>query len=387
MLEFLDYRLNLTTLILVICTSISIMFQLIYYITCLYNFKKKEHKQVTKLPIQGVSVVLVTNNNAEALKQSLLQILEQDYPSFEVVVVNENSTDDTEFVLYVLKNNYPNLTVINLGKNDNNFDSYKFSLAIGIRSAKYSYCLLTDVSCIPQSYNWINRMMRVVNEDLDKKIVTGIVQREMSKSSLLNAIIKYDEVRDCINLIGYTNLGNAYTSCGMNMIYEKNFFISKGGFIDQYSRSCKQEDYFVHRYADKLNTSTVPVKDAKLLLPAIDSFQTFCRIKFATSLSHKVLAIKDKILLALNPFMSFLFYILMSLLLFFAFPWQYILFFIVVKWILDIIVVKQCMNKLDVKKIYWVSPLLEIFFFFFNFIIRIRVLFYRKKEKKIRWNK
>ncbi len=177
MLDFLNYRLDLIDLVLLVCVGVVFIYQIAYNIICLCNFNKKKRTPTTSNNKQGVSVIIVTNNSADALKTGLLQILEQDYPLFEVVVVNENSTDDTEFVLYVLKKNYSNLTVINLGKNDNNFESYKFSLSIGIRSAKYSYCLLTNVSCTPQGYNWLDKMMEPVNSNNQCKIVTGIVSR------------------------------------------------------------------------------------------------------------------------------------------------------------------------------------------------------------------
>jgi len=387
MLDFLTYRLDLITLIILITTGVIFAYQIAYNIICLSNFNRKTNHPNISDNKQGVSVIIVTNNSADALKTGLLQILEQDYPLFEVIVVNENSTDDTEFVLYVLKKNYTNLIVINLGKNDNNFESYKFSLSIGIRSAKYSYCLLTNVSCTPQSYNWLDKMMNPINTNNQNKIVTGIVLREKSKYALLNAMIKYDESINCVNLISYTNLGNAYTSCGMNMIYAKDFFISQGGFIAQYTKMCNQEDYFVHRYSTKKNTTTVVDKEARLLLPAINSFKTFFRTKFATSLSHKSLKNRSKILLASNPLASFLFYILLVILFFFSFPWQYILIFIVAKWISQIVFCTKQRQKTFAKKIVWIAPFMEIFFFFFNFIIRVRVLFYRKREKKIRWKK
>ena len=394
MLDFLNYQFSLPTLILAISAGTVLLFQLIYYIAVygrMLSFfrKKKKHKYddtVAEGMHQGVSVVIVSNNSGDALKDGLLQILEQEYPLFEVLVVNENSTDDTEFILYVLKENYPNLTVINLGLNANKYESFKFSSAIGIRSAKYPNVLLTDVNCMPKSYNWLSQMMNPVNNNRYKNIVTGICLREDSKG-LAAALERYDQAISYMNLISYTLCGNAYTSCGMNMIYNKDFLINNGGFISQYTNSCNQEDYFVHRHSSKHNTALVVDEQAFLYLPAYRNFKTFFRVKFATSLSHKALAAKDKILLALNPVTSFLYYVFAALLLILLFPWQYIVISLVIKWTVQIIYCKKCMAKLNIKKNWWAVPFMEIFFFFFNFIIRLKVLFYRKREKKIRWDK
>ena len=389
MLDFLNYKFDLLSIILAGAAVIMLLYQCIFYVLFLmYNVlhKNKEHStyNIENSKYKGVRVIVITNNNADALRESLLQVLEQDYPLFEVVVVNENSTDDTEFILYVLKENYPNITVINLGKYDNKFESYKFCLAIGIRSAKYPTVLLTDVTCSPKSYDWITKMMAPVNADSKTKIVTGLCLREKNKG-LAGALEQYDEGLSYMNLITYTSLGNPYTSCGMNMCYDKSFFINNSGFIPQYSLNCNQEDYFVSHHANKHNTSLVTDKESFVYLPAYSSFAAFFRVKFASSLSKKVLKLKDKILLSLLPVSTFLYYALIVLLLIFSFPWQYIVLSVVIKWISQVIIYKKCMAKLEIKKNWIFVPLFEIFFLFFNFIIRVKVLFYRKREKKIKW--
>ncbi|MBQ7985426.1 MAG: glycosyltransferase [Bacteroidales bacterium] len=396
MLDFLNYKFSDTALVLALTAGAIFVFQVIYYFTVygtFLSFFRRKNKQSKKEnadsslsdDTKGVSVVIVTNNNADALRECLIQLLEQDYPLFEVVVVNENSSDDTEFILYVLQENYPSLKVINLGQNANKFESNKFSVAIGIRSAKFDYVLLTDVSCQPKSYDWLEHMMKPINENGKIKFVTGICLREKS-SGAAGMLEKYDETTSYVNLISYTLLGNPYTSCGMNMCYDKNFLIKNGCFISQYSNNCNQEDYLVHRYANRKNTAVVVDKDSFLYLPAYSSFKGFYRCKFASSLSHKALAWKDKILLSIFPVLSFLFYINLILLFIFGFPWQYIAASVVIKWILHMIFYKNCMGKFYQEK-YWIwSPIAEIFFYFFNFAVRIKVLFFRKRQKKIRWD-
>ncbi|MBR1626040.1 MAG: glycosyltransferase [Bacteroidales bacterium] len=393
MLDFLDYKFDVLTLIIVICAGIFLLYRLLYWII-IYgrlsaHFKKeRKHKKTVDLektePI-GVSVVMVTNNNAEALKDGLLHILEQDYPLFEVVVVNENSNDDTEFVLYVLKQNYPNLTVVNLGKNDNKFESYKFSLSIGIRSAKYEKILLTDVSCTPKGYDWISTMMNPVNIYPNTKIVTGMVLRKVKKG-FTGRLIRFDEVMSYMNLFAFTLAGKAYTSTGRNMIYDRQWLIKKGGFINQYGINCNQEDYFVQKHAKKKNTKIVYDRKARMYLPEYSDFSTFVRVKFAESLSKKQLKKMYKILLASNPLSGFLYYGLIIVGCIFGFPWQYAAVATLLMWIVQILMVKSSAKNLHVRKVWLVAPLFEMFFFFFNFMIRVRVLFFRKKEKKIRWD-
>ena len=393
MLDFLQYEFNSISIIATIVAACLLVYQLVYYfvlygkLLAFYKKKKDKNKSFenTNNNIQGVSIVIVTNNNGDALRERLLQVLEQDYPLFEVVVVNENSTDNTEFILFVLKDNYPNLKVINLEKNANNFENNKFSLAIGIRSAKYDNVLLTTVSCEPKGYNWLNRMMKPINEDYNKKIITGICLREPA-NGLANILEQYDLAISYMNLIPLTLYGNAYTSCGNNMIYNKKFLLNNGGFIAQYTNNCNQEDFFVHKFSTKKNTTIVASKDSSLYVPKYPNFKTFLRVKFAESLSKKVLKNKDKLLLATLPINAFLFYIAAAFLIFIGFPWQYIVFSCVIKWTIQIIYLKKCSKRLNIKTAWLFAPLLEFLFFIFNFITRIKVLFFKRKRTKIRWD-
>lgn len=392
MLDFLNYKLTIPALIGVIIGGYLLVSQVFYYIIVYgkllsyFHKKKKESLQDnTPSTLQGVSIVLTTNNNAEALKERLIQILEQEYPLFEVIVVNENSTDDTEFILYVLKENYPNLTVINLQENANNFKNNKFSLAIGIRSAKYDYVLLTNVVCKPISYNWLSLMMQPINLDTNKKILSGICLREPSKG-LTNILEQYDMATSYMNLIPYTLYGNAYTCCGYNMVYNKDFFIDNNGFIAQYSKSCQQEDYFVHRFSNKKNTGIVATKESVLYLPKYTNFKAFLSLKLSNSLSKKELYFKDKLLLSLLPINAFLFYLCCVGLIFVGLPWQYIVLSCVIKWIVQIIYYNKCTKQLNIHFLWPLTPLWEIIFFFINFVIRLKVLFHRQKRVKIKWD-
>ncbi|HSW67778.1 MAG TPA: glycosyltransferase, partial [Bacteroidales bacterium] len=63
---------------------------------------------------EPVSVVICAHNESENLQKNLPEILNQDYPDFEVVVVNDGSTDDSETMLLEFSNRYKHLKVINI---------------------------------------------------------------------------------------------------------------------------------------------------------------------------------------------------------------------------------------------------------------------------------
>ncbi|RZJ87287.1 MAG: glycosyltransferase, partial [Chryseobacterium sp.] len=78
--------------IFLLCFIVQLYFSLFVHLRLL-TFKGEKLPQGGKKPI---SVIICARNEIANLKQFLPQILDQDYPDFEVVVVNDRSWDGTE---------------------------------------------------------------------------------------------------------------------------------------------------------------------------------------------------------------------------------------------------------------------------------------------------
>lgn len=391
MFDFLNYKFSVLTLSFAIAVGIIVIMELLHYIIVygriiFYKPKSKEETPSnTTSENEGVSVVVVVNNNLEALKKDFVMILEQNYPLFEVVVVNEDSQDDSEFVLHILQKNYSNIKVINLGKNANNFSDRKFSLSIGIRSAKYNNIVLTDVTCKIQDFNWLKELCNSFVYS-DKKILIGYSSPQYEKG-LTNNLARYYHLNWAMNVLGYGLLGMPFSADSNNMAYNKKFFFDKGGLISQYRDKCRQEDYFVSRYANKKNTMINIAPSSFSLCLAMTSYSEFKRIAYSRYISHRTFPFMTKLRLAILPLATLLLYVLLAMLIIWGMPWQFALIPIIIKWTMQIIYYYKCSNKLKTKIPYLFAPLLEIYFMFFNFNLRLKKLFYRKKTYKIRWKK
>ena len=158
-----SYTLALTCLLVASVVVLSIYYGIFYVGVGRYKgpkLKKGEKKGAEGLP--PVSVVLTAQNDAEKLRANLLYILEQDYPTFEVVVVDYRSTDDSKFVLQMLSQSYDKLKVVRLDANANGYYGKKYPFSIGIKSARYDLLLLTDPECLPKdvtNFCWIREMV------------------------------------------------------------------------------------------------------------------------------------------------------------------------------------------------------------------------------------
>ncbi|MDO5760058.1 MAG: glycosyltransferase [Bacteroidota bacterium] len=386
MFDFLNYEFSTLTLFLAIVVGIIVLFELLHYIIIygkIVFYKPKNSSTDNNFQPKGVSVVVVVNNNLQALQEDFIMILEQAYPLFEIVVVNENSKDDSEYVLHVLQNNYPNMKVINLEQNANKFSDRKFSLSIGIRSAKYDTIILTDVTCKIKDFNWLSSLS-LPFVDSDKKILIGYSAMEYKKG-IANSLARYYHLNWAMNFLGYGLIGLPFSADSNNMAYNKKFFFEQGGFISQYTKKCRQEDYFLSRYANKKNTLINLSPSSFVNTLGIESYSDFKRIAYSKYISHRTFSLLTKLRLALMPLATLFLYLLLIGLVVLGMPWQFVLVPLVVKWVVQIIYYNKCSKKLKTKIPYLISPLLEVYFLFFNFNLRLKKLFFRKKEYKIKW--
>lgn len=387
MLDFLNYKFTTLSLGLAIFAGLIILFQILHYILIygklLFKKKKQDNPASYNDEPKGVSVVVVVNNNSKALQEELLKLLEQDYPLFEVLVVNENSSDDTEYILTVLKNAYPHLTIVNLGKNANKFSDRKFSVAIGIRSAKYDTIVLSDIIADVKDFNWLKSMVVPMK---DKKILVGFVNIGKRKG-LLNQFVQYYHATWSMNSLGYALMGFPFSADGRNMAYSKEFFFQKGGLIAQYRENCHQEDYFLSRFANKKNTFINLDPDSFVTYPAYKDYKSFKRMAYSQFLSHKAFSFSTKMRLALIPVTSLLLYLTVAFMIYIGFPWQYLVLPVLIKWTVQIIYYNKCTKRLKTNINSIFAPLYEIYFIFFNFNLRVKKLFSHKKTHKIKWDK
>ncbi|MBC2724114.1 MAG: glycosyltransferase, partial [Desulfosporosinus sp.] len=83
----------------------------------------------------SLSVVIPACNEEESIGKAISQLLNQDYPSFEVIVVNDRSTDRTRVILDELKIIYPQLKVVNISDLPPNWLGKNHAVYQGVKEA------------------------------------------------------------------------------------------------------------------------------------------------------------------------------------------------------------------------------------------------------------
>ncbi|MDO4191288.1 MAG: glycosyltransferase, partial [Bacteroidales bacterium] len=111
-----------------------------------------------------MSIIICARNEEDNLKQFLPIVLQQDYPTFEVIVVNDGSSDDTITVLDELQKTFPILRYTTIDRNPSSIkypiSPKKMAITLGVKAAKYEQLLFIDADCRPSSTHWLALMVR-----------------------------------------------------------------------------------------------------------------------------------------------------------------------------------------------------------------------------------
>lgn len=353
----------------------------------LYHFRvgrwhlKKDGQQSADTALPPVSVVLTARNDAAWLKENLVYLLEQDYPSFEVVVVDYLSHDETQFVLKLLKDYYPHLKIVPFKEDVNLFQGKKYPLSIGIKSAANDILLLADPDCTPKNLLWLRGMVRGY-ADKDTQIVLGYCGVKRTKT-LLGALQQYDTLAYGAQYLGSALLGHPYTGSGRNLSYRRSFFFKQGAFISHYDVADGSDDLFVYQNADRHNTAVCIDADACLSADPKKNFRGWHderRHRVATRNRH---TLANRLQQSLPTIVNALFYAAAVLLLLRGtLPWPVIAATIAIKWAWQIVCFSMLTKRFDGGYVHFAAPLLEIYFTIANTILILLPLPNNRKFKK-----
>ncbi|MCD4664604.1 MAG: glycosyltransferase [Bacteroidales bacterium] len=334
----------------------AIAIQLLYYwfFFSRFAFYKKQRRKNEPIP---VSIVISAKNEYLNLSKNLPLILKQDYPDFEVVVVNDASDDETIFFLEDIEREDNRLKVVNITQDLNFFSGKKFPLALGIKSAKNEYLLLTDADCTPCSEHWIKEMVSNFSNKTDVVLGYG---KYKSEKGFLNKIIRYETVFTAIQYFSYALIGIPYMGVGRNLAYKKSLFIKSKGFISHYDVSSGDDDLFINKVANKKNTQIEINPDSFTMSAAKQTWLEWKIQKKRHLSTGKYYKLKHKILLSTYHVSLFFVIILFLFLIVAKFNFWIVLLLFLIRLFSQILILKKSLNKLNEKKLLLISPIIEL---------------------------
>jgi len=323
------------------------------------------------------SVIIAAQNEAGNLTAFLPDVLNQNYPQYEVIVVLDRSQDESLTVLKDFQLTYPHLRYIDVQQLPNDWQGKKWALACGIHAAYHPVIALIDADCQPPS-TWLTS----INQHLDPNtsVIIGI-GKYFERPGLLNLIIQLETAYTAFQYIGAACLGYPYMAVGRNLAYRKSFYQQYEGFSKFKERLSGDDDLLINRFANPNHTRPMITSDSFTYSQPHTSWNLWIKQKWRHVSASPAYTPFSKFLLSAFHLSHICFYLLFFVLLLFK---KNIILLgtifgikIVLGWICMAIFLKKY-SQLSLLKYY---PLLDVFIFLYNlFIVPVGII--KKPEWK-----
>ncbi|MBE9467712.1 MAG: glycosyltransferase [Bacteroidetes bacterium] len=379
-MDYFNYLLTSTNnfeKIILALFGLSLLIQLIYYFfvySRILFYKQKETSESN----EPVSVIICARNEVENLKKHLPLILAQDYFDYEVIVVNDCSSDKSEETLAVLQKKYSRLKISTINEDKKFYHGKKLALTIGIKAAKNELLLLIDADCYPVDKNWINSMQKNFTDKTE--IVLGY-GGYVNKKGFVNKLIRFDTFFIALQYFGLAIAGKPYMGVGRNLAYRKSTFFKNKGFAGHNHILSGDDDLFINDVANKNNIKIEIDKTSYTRsLPKTNLHEWFTqkRRHLTTAKYYKT---KSKFYLCIEILSREIFYLSFIFLLISKFDYRVLLISFLVRSLVQLIIIKKGMNRLQEKGFLFSTLLLDILLPIFNFHLIVSSYFLIKQNK------
>jgi len=351
--------------------SITILFLLnvliIYSLKRMSSEGKKENNSV------NISITIAAKNEAENIDGLIESLKNLNYPGemFEVIFVDDNSTDGTYDKVKSRTGAIKNFSVLESktfgvnGKRD--------ALSFGIKNSKYSYILITDADCRPQS-NWLQSYSNKFNLGYDMLFgIAPFYQHEY----LVNKISCFENLRGILLSFPMTSLGLPYTATARNFGFTAKAFKLLGGYSKTKDTISGDDDLLLREAVkNKIKIGLVTESGSFVYSETKNSFKKYLQQKARHTQTSFYYLIKHQIILGFWHLLNLSF--LFSPLLMFVNPLFGIL--LPAKLIIDFGVVKSKQKQFG----YNFSPI-EIFYFQIFYEMLLIIHFFNARFSGIKW--
>ncbi|HTA28601.1 MAG TPA: glycosyltransferase [Bacteroidia bacterium] len=362
---------NIVLGLLCFCFAIYLFFCGIAYFRLAFGGKKTAPAKNAMPP---ASVIICARNEAVHIKNNLTLVLEQDYPTFEVIVVDDCSWDSTLTVLKEVQNDNPRLKVLEIKEDEVYKHGKKLALTIAIKSAQYDHLVFIDADCFPASKNWLMQIMQTFDEKTEIVLGYGAYS---NKKGLINKMIRMDTFRIGLQYLSLALGGMPYMGVGRNLAYRKSFFLKQKGFSPYSQIPSGDDDLFVNKSATRYNTRIAASKDCITLSEPKKDMKEWLQQKRRHVSTAQYYKPFSKFILGIITFQQYFFWISAIVLLFFE-RFRFIALGIIGGYIIiQFIVNLKAMKRMGETKLVVYSLLLEwlLLFYFYPLVAISKLLF------------
>ncbi len=221
----------------------------------LVRFVQEEERRdyLAEEQLPGVSVIVYARNDADWLERFLPLILQQNYPSFEVIVVDDGSDDGSKDLLSDMLTRYAHLRVTFSPNDTRALSRKKLAIMIGIKASQHDIVLTTNANCRMMSDDWLRLMMRNFVSGID--VVLGYSHFRYHKDVTPGRFYRvFDAVVVSVQWLLYAMRGKPYRGTSDNMAYRKKLFFDAQGFSKSLDLRWGEDDVFVSEIVRNRNS-------------------------------------------------------------------------------------------------------------------------------------
>lgn len=225
----------------------------------------------------AVSVIVYSQDEADALAALLPVILNQDYPAaLEVIVVNEGDSSDVRNTVGPMQLAYRNLYLTHTPDGARNLSRKKLALTLGIKAARYDVVVLTTVAAIIRSDRWLRAMTARMVADKNNRIVLGYAA-PLPGDDRANGWRRriFDYAADSVAWISPAANRHPYRGTELNLAYYKELFFKNKGFSRSLNLHYGDDDIFISEIATSANCTVELSQDSIVNFGSYDYTKTF----------------------------------------------------------------------------------------------------------------
>ena len=228
-------------LIIVLLTATSLLAN--PFVRKIQNEGEADPRLVDEQHLPNVTILVLANNNAQALDAHLPLLLTQEYPAaYEVVVVGEQGDLNVETVVKQFSQN-KHLYATYIPPRSLFMSKKKLAVALGVKAAHYDWVILLDSNCYPVSDTWLKSMAS--HMDIDANLVIGYSNYDEETKSYY----RFDRLRNDCYLLRCAQRSIAYRANGVNIAFRKSEFIKDDGYRGNLHLVNGEYDFIVNKYA------------------------------------------------------------------------------------------------------------------------------------------
>ncbi len=322
-----------------------------------------------------VSVVICARNELANLQVLIPQLLEQDYPEFEIVIIDDRSDDPMYDFMLEQKSVHQKVKLVRINYTPEGMNPKKFALTMGIRSARFGNLLFTDADCFPSSNHWIRSMARHM---VGKEEIILAYAPYRKEAGFLNLLIRYDTFYTAVQYFSFALAGLPYMGVGRNLAYKKQLFMRLKGFSKHMPVTGGDDDLFINRASSEENIAICLQADSYTYSIPKTTWYDWYRQKTRHLAVGKYYKPSHKGLLGLLGLTNILFYFCLVPLAFFPLGWPLALGGAFLKITNQVVVLNAVNRKIKEPISNWFFPVLDFVHCMLIFVFSFPARFSRR---------